>query len=73
MLRFDIIIIKKNTFARIASRVKTGNGELATRWRRRPGLRRYFPGVEIIAVVIERGSRICQRPASTRAMKSPQS
>lgn len=69
MLRIDIIIIgEKTSFARFPSRVKDGNDYCHGLSDRTC----YASSVEMIAVVIERGSRISQRPASTRPMKSPQ-
>lgn len=69
MLCFFIIIVSEETrFALFPLRVKDGNDYCH-------GLsdRTCYPSsVEMIAVVIERGSRISQRPASTRPMKSPQ-
>jgi hypothetical protein len=73
MLRFDIIIIgEKTSFAGFQPRVKAGTDNCRAAYSRRLAPPRYFSGVEMIAVVIERGSRISQRPASTRSIKSPQ-
>ena len=68
MQRFDCVIFIVNLETNVAFlwlQVKSGSDPSVS-----PPP--YFSGVERIAVVIERGSRICQRPASTRCMKSPQ-
>ena len=75
MLRFDVFVIfvsESTRFALFPTRVKTDSGNRPDIRRRLTRLPRHVSGVEMIAVVIERGSRISQRPASTRAMKSPQ-
>ena len=73
MMRFDIIIIgEKTSFARFPLRVKVGSECRLGADGHAPAPPRYFSGGEMIAVVIERGSRSSQRPASTRPMKSPQ-
>ena len=62
---FIIFVSEETRFALFPLRVKDGGGNVSA-----PP--RYFSAVVMIDVVIERGSRISQRPASTRVMKSPQ-